>query len=161
MSRHPQVTVAITQRINVDAGIEDEIAWLNSEGVRTEGSCRGDDNTPPHALIKPSSVEKARLLGYLPRYMEELGLFEIRLHGGLAARAIKFEQVAEQAYDDCVFRAGLVEGHKVDTLYLGIEGEGRPDLTLLLRTDEALALIWVLSGALWSEELGNMDSNGV
>jgi len=67
--------------------------------------------------------------------------------------SIKLEKVVEQPYKDAVFRAGLVEGHEVDTIYFEVERNERPQITMLLRTDEALALVWVLSGALWSEQI--------
>jgi len=47
----------------------------------------------------------------------------------------------------------LVEGHAHDTIYLKLERENEEPLTLLLRRDEALAVIWLLGGALWSEQI--------
>jgi len=125
------ITVTITQRIDLDTEIADEIVWLNQQGVRTESSCSGHGTAHPTAMIKPSSVERAKELGYTPWLVEDLGL----------------------SYKDAVFRAGLVEGHEVDTVYFEVERDDRPQLTMLLRSDEALALIWVLSGALWSEQI--------
>ena len=66
---------------------------------------------------------------------------------------VKFEKVVEQPYNDAVFRAGLVTGHEVDTIYFEVERVGEEPFKMLLRSDEALALIWVLSGALWSEQI--------
>ena len=63
------------------------------------------------------------------------------------------EQVTEQPYDDASFSAGLVKGHEHDTVYFTMARRGEPETTVLLRNDEALALIWVLSGALWSEQI--------
>ena len=147
------VTVTITQRIEVDAEIADEIVWLNQQGVRTEGSCSGHGTAKPTALIKPSGVERAKELGYIPWQIEGLGLFEIKLRGSIMKQPVTLEKVAEQPYSDAVFRAGLVKGHEIDTVYFEVEREDRPELTMLLRTDEALALIWVLTGALWSEHI--------
>ena len=153
MINHAKISVTITQQVEVDADIADEIVWLNEEGVRTEGSCSGHGEAWATALITPSSAEKARELGYEPSYIDELGLFTINLGGGIIESAIKLQQIAEQEYTDATFRAGLVEGHKIDTIYFQIKGENKPTLTVLLRTDEALALNWVLTGTLWSEQI--------
>lgn len=147
------VTVTIAQRIEVDVDIADEIVWLNQQGVRTESSCSGHGVTEASATIKPSSVARAKGLEYVPRYIEDLGLFEIKLRGGIIARPINLEKTVEQPYKDASFRAGLVVGHEIDTIYFEIDRDERPQLTILLRSDEALALIWVLSGALWSEQI--------
>jgi hypothetical protein len=72
--------IGIIQRIVVDAEIADEIEWLNEQGVRTEGSCSGHGEELPTAMITPSSVERARKLGYMPR-MKNNGLFEMTLLG--------------------------------------------------------------------------------
>lgn len=64
---------------------------------------------------------------------------------------LTFTEVIRQEYDNCVFSAGNVEGHSVDTLYLKLERNGIVDTLLLLRPDEAAALAWCLSGALWSK----------
>ena len=146
-------TVTITQRIEVDSEIADEIVWLNQEGIRTEGSCSGHGIAKPTAMIKPSSVEKAKELGYTPWHIEDLGLFEIKLRGSIVRQPVTLEKVAEQPYSNAIFRAGLVEGHEIDTVYFEIERDHAPELTMLLRSDEALALVWVLTGALWSEQM--------
>lgn len=64
-----------------------------------------------------------------------------------------FTELIRQAYQNCVFSAGAVEGHPVDTLYLKLERDGHTDTFLLLRPDEAAALAWCLTGALWSVEV--------
>jgi len=150
---HATVTVTITQRLEVDAEIADEIVWLNEQGVRTEGCCSGHGETLATAMIKPSSVARAKELGYAPWHIVDLGLFEIKLHGGVQVQPITLEKVAEQPYQDTSFVAGLVEGHEVDTIYFEMVRDERTDLSVLLRRDEALALIWVLTGALWSEQM--------
>ena len=76
MSEHRQVEVVLCRRVMVDEAITDEIVLLNDLGIVTEGSCQGP---PPVAMIRPSSVEKARDLGYCPAYQEDVGLFEIEL----------------------------------------------------------------------------------
>jgi hypothetical protein len=58
-------TVQITQTITVDACIADEIVALNAAGVHTLNSCCGHGR-PSVALIKPSSADRARELGYSP-----------------------------------------------------------------------------------------------
>ena len=148
-----EITVTITQRILVHAEIADEIVWLNEQGVRTESSCSGHGIDLPTAMIKPSSAKRAKELGYVPWFKEYLGLFEIKLRGQIVEQPITLEKVVEQPYKDASFRAGLVQGHEVDTIYFEIDRDERPQLTMLLRSDEALALIWVLSGALWSEQI--------
>jgi len=62
----------------------------------------------------------------------------------------RFTELICQEYTNCSFSAGIVEGHPVDTLYLQAEKEGTITTQLLLRPDEAAAIIWVMSGALWS-----------
>lgn len=76
------VEIKITQRIRVDRCIADEIRVLNAQGVRTEGCCCGHGQGEPSALIKPSSMVRAKALGYEPRYRSDVELYEIRLHTG-------------------------------------------------------------------------------
>ena len=145
--------VVISQRITVDSEIADEIVWLNANGVRTEGSCSGHGIVKPTAMIKPSSADKARELGYTPWLVEDLGLYEIKLRGQVPDSGLTLEETGEQPYADARFSAGLVEDHAHDTIYLKLEREGEESLTVLLRRDEALAVIWLLAGALWSESI--------
>jgi hypothetical protein len=81
MCQNNQIKIEITQRIKVDKCIAEEIKWLNSQGVRTEGSCCGHGKSYSQALIKPSSVNKAKELGYNPIYLDNVGLWEIKLKG--------------------------------------------------------------------------------
>ena len=75
--------------------------------------------------------------------------FDVSLDDGRIAHCW---QALDQPYEDARFSAGLVEGIDPDELYLRLErGEGAT--TIFLRCDEALALLWVLSGALWSGEM--------
>ncbi len=59
--------IHLTRTVEVDAEIAEEIIWLNEQGVVTESSCSGHGKWPPTALICPSSVEKAKELGYEPK----------------------------------------------------------------------------------------------
>ncbi len=65
---------------------------------------------------------------------------------------LTYEPVCTQPYQDCVFEAGNVTGHPIDTLYLTLR-RGGEETTLLLRPDEAQAIAWVLSGVLWSDQM--------
>lgn len=73
---------------------------------------------------------------------------------------LMFTELIRQAYKNCVFSAGTVEGHPADTLYLKLEREGQVDTFLLLRPDEAAALAWCLTGALWSVEVSQGGGDG-
>jgi hypothetical protein len=64
-----------------------------------------------------------------------------------------FVELIVQAYANCAFSAGAVEGHEKDSLYLKLERDGQTDLLLLVRPDEAAAIAWCMTGALWSYEL--------
>ncbi|KKK69877.1 hypothetical protein LCGC14_2929620 [marine sediment metagenome] len=75
--------VVVGQRITVDACIAAEIVELNRQGVRTEGCCCGHHKAEGQALIRASSVDRARELGYNPVYYDnDNGLFEIKLRSG-------------------------------------------------------------------------------
>jgi len=77
-------------------------------------------------------------------------MFEVILGDGRIACCW---QAASQPYQDATFSAGLVEGIEPDTVYLQMEKDGEDPVTLFLRPDEMLALIWVASGALWSRDM--------
>jgi hypothetical protein len=66
---------------------------------------------------------------------------------------LTYREVIRQEYveNQCVFSAGFVEGHPVDTVYLKLEKGEEPPTTMLLRPDEAAYLAWLLNGVLWSE----------
>jgi len=64
-----------------------------------------------------------------------------------------FTEVIRQEYSNCVFSAGNVEGHPVDTMYLKLERNGKIDTFLLLRPDEMAAIGWLASGTLWSHHM--------
>jgi len=90
--------------------------------------------------------------------MTETCEFEVTLADGHIAHCW---QALEQPYEDCTFSAGLVEGIEPDTLYLRVQRDGEEPLTLFLRPDEVLALVWVASGALWSAEMLALDDDDV
>jgi len=64
-----------------------------------------------------------------------------------------FTEIICQEYSNCKFSTGFVEGHPVDTLYFQAEKNGKVTTQLLLRPDEMLAIVWVMTGLLWSESL--------
>lgn len=66
-----------------------------------------------------------------------------------------FRELIKQEYsgNGCVFSAGVVTGHPIDTLYFRIQKDGCPDEVLLLRPDEMAAIAWVASGSLFSLHL--------
>lgn len=76
--------IEITQKIKVDRCIANEIRWLNAQDVRTEGCCCGHGKYQPNAIIKPSSVNKAIVLGYQPVFDNSTGNWIITLKNGEA-----------------------------------------------------------------------------
>ena len=88
----------------------------------------------------------------------EVSEFEVTLADGRIAHCW---QGLEQPYEGARFSAGLVTGAEPDTVYLRIEKDSEQPTTLFLRPDEALALIWVASGALWSAEMLALDDDDV
>jgi len=66
---------------------------------------------------------------------------------------LKCEPMVSQPYSNCIIDAGMVEGHPVDTIYLRFQREAEEPTIFFLRKDEALAIIWVLSGTLWSDSM--------
>lgn len=62
---------------------------------------------------------------------------------------LEYEELISQPYKDCSFSSGLVRGHPYDTLYLKLLRDGEETI-ILLRPDEAAALAWCLTGALWT-----------
>lgn len=72
----------------------------------------------------------------------------------IGGRLLTLLENGRQPYRNCYFAAGSVEGHPHDTLYLRLSRDGEPEqTTLLLRPDEAMAVCWVLSGALWADKM--------
>ena len=69
---------------------------------------------------------------------------------------IELEELAHQEYENCCLSSGKVTGKEPDTIYLMFEREGEEDKTLYLRPDEALSIVWLLSGTLWSNRISEM-----
>ncbi len=65
--------VIISQKIKVDDCIVQEIVWLNSVGVHTIGSCCGHGKENPHTIIKSSSHQRAKELGYNVYFDKDIG----------------------------------------------------------------------------------------
>lgn len=59
----------------------------------------------------------------------------------------------EYGGNDCIFSAGRVEGHAIDTIYFLLEKQGHLDALFLLRPDEATALAIALMGAVWCQQM--------
>lgn len=66
---------------------------------------------------------------------------------------LKFTEVIRQEHGNCIFSAGMVEGHPVDTMYLKLERDGQVSTFLLLRPDEMAAIGWLATGVLWSHHI--------
>lgn len=80
--------------------------------------------------------------------------FTVHLDDGKVAHC---EEIATQPYLDCEFGAGRAFDVEPDTIYLRlsrIHPDGEEHQFWFLRPDEAAALQWVLSGALWSFIMG-------
>lgn len=60
-------------------------------------------------------------------------------------------------YENKEFSAGIVKGLEPDTVYLRIDRDDGKPTTIMLRPDEALAVLHVLSGALWSKLILEVD----
>lgn len=60
----------------------------------------------------------------------------------------------EYAGNNCIFAAGLVDNHPVDTHYLLMEKDGQEATVILFRPDEMAAIAWLCSGALWTTLIG-------
>jgi len=80
---HGQVRVTLIRHVMIDIAIAPEVVWLNLQDIATVGCCAGP---PPTALIMPSSIERARQLGYEPIYRNGVKLFEIELKSAVSAR---------------------------------------------------------------------------
>ena len=83
---------------------------------------------------------------------EDVSVFAL-IYEGIECKCIP---VGRQAYDNCYFEAGLVEGHPYDSLYVKLKRDNE-ETVILFRPDEMLALIWVMSGALWSQKIADVS----
>jgi hypothetical protein len=68
-----------------------------------------------------------------------------------------FWRVAKQPYRNCEISAGLIMGLEPDTIYLRFDRDNDRPTTFMLRRDEVEAIIYVLSGALWSSTIMTME----
>ncbi len=66
-----------------------------------------------------------------------------------------FEEVIRQEYSNCIFSAGFVENHPIDTMYLKLERDSNVDTFLLLRPDEMAVIGWLANGTLYSKLIGD------
>ena len=75
---------------------------------------------------------------------------------------MKKTELCKQEYSNCHIAAGSVEGatHPEDTIYLEFSSKAdQPEsgsVMLLMRLDEAMAALWVLSGSIWSLLMSNL-----
>jgi len=71
---------------------------------------------------------------------------------------MKYEEILKQEYagNNCIFSAGFVSGHEVDTMYIRLEKDGEEPEIILLRPDEMACIAWLASGVLWSNEIDHL-----
>ncbi len=79
--------------------------------------------------------------------------------------SLEYDEICKQEYagNNCKISAGFVSGDakpEVDTIYLKLEKDGEEPTRLLLRPDEAQAIVWVLSGTTWSHLYNLMEDDG-
>ena len=67
---------------------------------------------------------------------------------------IELVEIGHQDYTNSKLSSGRVVGHEPDTVYLRFERDGEEATTIYLRDDEALSVLWLLSGTLWSARVG-------
>lgn len=67
--------------------------------------------------------------------------------------------ISRQDYENCFFEAGLLVGHPTDTLYLRYGRAQEEPTIVFLRPDEMMALIWCLSGTVWSTMMSALEEN--
>lgn len=63
---------------------------------------------------------------------------------------LEFTEIIDQPYTNCIFGAGVVEGHPIDTVYLRWERDDGTGGMLMLRPDEMAAIARLCGGVLWS-----------
>ena len=81
--------------------------------------------------------------------------FDVTLDDGRVAHCWVAQS---QPYLNAILTAGLVTGIPPDNYFLRFSRDGQEPTTLFLREDEALAVLFTLAGALWSQEILDMDS---
>lgn len=82
-------------------------------------------------------------------------------HAGL-----DLEEMAAQPYPNMRISAGnivsgYVEGHEQNSVYLRITSDDVPDTLLLLRLDEAAAIVYVLGGTLYAQTVAMVEPDEV
>lgn len=75
------------------------------------------------------------------------------------ADGLRFTEMCRQEYagNNCVFAAGFIKGHAIETVYLRWSKEGDEGGMLMLTADELAAIIWVGQGAIWSGLYGQRE----
>ena len=63
---------------------------------------------------------------------------------------LKFTDLINQPYQNCVFSAGAVQGHETDTVYLRWERDDGTGGMIMLRPDELAAIAHLATGVMWS-----------
>jgi len=95
------------------------------------------------------------LHNFLFRLVHPSHEFDYPLGDGRVAHCI---QVASQSYSDCEFSAGLVEGVPPEAVYIKLQRHGAEPSYWFMMRDEFEAMIHVMSGALWSLSLKELDN---
>jgi hypothetical protein len=75
---------------------------------------------------------------------------DVTLLDGRVAHCVEAQA---QEYQNCKISAGLVDGIEPDTVYFRFQKEQDEPTYFFLRPDEATALIYCLSGAVWSGQI--------
>jgi len=81
--------------------------------------------------------------------------FDVKLPDGRIAHCWEAQA---QEYSNCKFSAGLVDGIPPDNLYLRIERHKEEPTFFFFRPDEVSAILFSLSGALWSSQIFELDN---
>ena len=73
---------------------------------------------------------------------------------------MRYKEILKQEYvgNNCIFSAGFVSGHEVDTMYIRLEKDGKEPEIILLRPDEMACIAWLASGVLWSSEIDRLTT---
>jgi hypothetical protein len=77
----------------------------------------------------------------------------VRWHDYINGVKVIFHKAENQAYSNAIFSAGLIENHPIEKVYIKFERFGEEPETIVMRRDEALALMYSLIGALWSDSM--------
>lgn len=123
----------------------DELAAARAEITDLEHNRK--DNTALLWKVEQQQKELERL--------RETPKTDVTFTENFGGRAAHCWESGRQEYTDCVFSAGLVSGIEPDTIYLRLMRD--EPTTLFLRPDEAQAIITILSGALWSSQIADLQ----